>query len=48
MHILWGQILLQILVGGHLLVIEKNANVKIAPEPFRIGDEVGARTNKKF
>ena len=48
MHILWGQILFQILVGVHLLVIEKIAEVKIVPEPFRIGVEGGARTNKKF
>ena len=27
---------------------KKIANVKIAPEPFRVGDEGGARTNKKF
>ena len=27
---------------------KKIADVKIVPEPFRIGDEGGARTNKKF
>ena len=30
------------------MVIEKIADVKIAPEPFRIGDKGGARTNKNF
>ena len=30
-HILWGQILLQILVGGHLLVIEKNCRCQNRP-----------------
>ena len=28
------------------MVIEKIAEVKIVPEPFRIGVEGGARTNK--
>ena len=30
------------------LLYKKIADVKIAPEPFRIGIEVGARTNKNF
>ena len=39
---------MQILIGGHVSVIEKIADVKIGPEPFCIGVEGGARKNKKF
>ena len=33
---------------GHLMVIEKITDLKIAPEPLHIGDDVCAKTNKKI
>ena len=46
MHILWGKFYYRYELKGLSWLQKKIGDVKIVPEPFRIGDEGCARTKK--